>query len=130
MNRKLDEREMDAALARYAAAEPRAGLEGRVLANLRAERGRRVAARRWLWPAVAGFALATAIVAAFVWNSRVVAPVPIAQQRPHAAGETQKAPVSSEKNVAPEPVTTARAVKRTAEAPVRYATAASTHAPK
>ena len=41
-NRKQDEfdRMLDAALAKYAAVEPRTGLEERVLANLRAEQAR------------------------------------------------------------------------------------------
>ena len=41
-NEKQDEldRMLDATLAKYAAAEPRAGFEERVLANLRAERAR------------------------------------------------------------------------------------------
>jgi hypothetical protein len=43
----IDE-QLDAALKAYGAAEPRAGLEGRILANLRAERGR-VTAPAWRW---------------------------------------------------------------------------------
>ena len=39
------DRDLDAALAKYAAVEPRAGLEDRVLANLRAERGQRSGSR-------------------------------------------------------------------------------------
>jgi hypothetical protein len=55
------DRELDAALATYAPAEPRAGLEQRVLANLRAER-QRLAMRGWRrWPALAALAVAVSI---------------------------------------------------------------------
>lgn len=131
MNRNLYERELDAALVRYGAVEPRAGLEGRVLANLCAERERRVVVRRWLWPAVAGLALATAIVVlAFVWSPRSVAPGPVAQEKPNAAVGAEKAPVTIKKNVVAEATRVARPVKRIVEAPVRYATATSEKAPK
>lgn len=59
------ERELDAALARYVAVEPRHGLEQRVLANLHAREGR---TRRfgWLhWVAV-GFALAS-LATLLIW---------------------------------------------------------------
>jgi len=131
MNRSQIEREMDAALARYSTAEPRSGLEGRVLANLCAERERRVVVRRWLWPAVAGFALATAIVVlAFVWSPRSVAPGPVAQEKPNAADGTQKAPVTIEKNAVAGATRVAPPAKRIFEVPVRYATVASEKAPK
>jgi hypothetical protein len=54
------DRELDAALATYVAAEPRAGLEERVLANLRAEREQVVVRVWWRWPAIA--VLAAAVV--------------------------------------------------------------------
>jgi len=57
------ERDLDAALARYAAVEPRAGLEQRVLANLRAERHRLAARGRRRWPALAALALTVSIAA-------------------------------------------------------------------
>ncbi len=40
---------LDAALSQYAKAEPRAGLEGRVLATLQAERNRVGLKRNWWW---------------------------------------------------------------------------------
>jgi len=52
------DRELDAALTKYAA-EPRTGLEERVLANLRTERARVPARARWHWSLTAA---ATAIV--------------------------------------------------------------------
>ena len=60
---------LDAALAKYAAVEPRAGLEDRVLAHLRAERERVPVHAWWRW-SLAG-ALAVVIVAALTlaWRS-------------------------------------------------------------
>jgi hypothetical protein len=90
------ERELDAALAKYGAAEPRAGLEQRVLANLRTERASDVR-RSWLRPAGA---LATAVVIAAIllgWrvHSRTnVTAVPVAAQqaaRPSEAGKVTDA---------------------------------------
>jgi hypothetical protein len=49
--------ELDAALARYAAVEPRSGLEDRVLANLRAERNHAPSSAWWQWTAVAALAV-------------------------------------------------------------------------
>ena len=57
---------LDAALAKYAAVEPRAGLEERVLANLRAERARAPERSWWRW----GFAAATLVIgAALAWRT-------------------------------------------------------------
>jgi len=67
---KQDEldRILDAALAKYASAEPREGIEGRVLANLRAERKRLTKPTRWRWSVIA--ALAAVIVVALALASR------------------------------------------------------------
>lgn len=54
-------RELDAALAKYAAVEPRAGIEQRILASLRAEQKQSSVRPWWGWPAVA--ALAVVVVA-------------------------------------------------------------------
>jgi len=59
------ERWLDAALVPYSKAEPRDGLEGRVLANLRQEKDRLATRRRWWW--TAGSVAAMAVVAAAVW---------------------------------------------------------------
>jgi hypothetical protein len=62
------DRELDAALAKYAAVEPRLGLEERVLASLQAVHIADSRATRWLWCAAG--ALAVVIVAlALVWRS-------------------------------------------------------------
>jgi hypothetical protein len=62
------DRELDAALAKYAAVDPRAGIEDRVLASLGAEREHAAARVWWRWPAlvVAAAALAVAVVALMV----------------------------------------------------------------
>jgi hypothetical protein len=62
--------ELDAALAKYATAEPRTGLEERILATLRAEREHAVAKAWWRWPALGVTAAAVIVVALFlVWRS-------------------------------------------------------------
>jgi hypothetical protein len=67
-NDKLD-RELDAALAKYAAVEPRTGLEGRILANLRAEQ-EHAAERSWRrWPAVAALAAVIVVILSMAWRS-------------------------------------------------------------
>jgi len=69
-HKKQDELDsiLDTALAKYAAAVPRPGLEDRVLANLRTEQTRTPAPAWWRW-SVAG-ALAVVIVAvALAWRS-------------------------------------------------------------
>jgi hypothetical protein len=63
------DRELDAALAQYAAVEPRAGLEERIFANLEAEWGGDPGARRWGWPAAAVLAAALVVLTvAFLWK--------------------------------------------------------------
>jgi len=63
------DRELDAALAKYAAVVPRAGLEERVLANLRAQPAGAPGHGWWRWSLAA--ALAVLLVAALVvgWSS-------------------------------------------------------------
>jgi hypothetical protein len=69
-NKKHDEldRMLDAALAKYATAEPRPGLEDRVLANLRTERTRVPVHAWWRWSVSAMLAVAV-IALALVWRS-------------------------------------------------------------
>lgn len=66
MREEKFERELDAALARYAAVEPRAGLEQRVLARLRAENA---PSARFEWQRWAVAVVAVAAVLA-VWSGR------------------------------------------------------------
>jgi hypothetical protein len=62
--------ELDAALAKYATAEPRTGLEQRILASLRAEQTRSAERSWWRWPALGVIAAAVIVVAGFlVWRS-------------------------------------------------------------
>jgi hypothetical protein len=68
-NRDALDRALDAALAKYVAA-PRAGIEERVLANLRAERDRVEIGFGWRWPGIAAFAaLAFVLGISVVWRS-------------------------------------------------------------
>jgi hypothetical protein len=62
---RLD-RGLDAALSQYAAVEPRAGLEERVLANLRAEREHVVTRAGWRWAAAV---VAIIVAASLLWRS-------------------------------------------------------------
>jgi hypothetical protein len=70
-DRKQDEldRTLDAALAKYAAVEPRAGLEDRILSNLRAERSR-VPVHPWLrWSVAVTLAAVVVVAVALAWRS-------------------------------------------------------------
>lgn len=63
------DRQLDAALAKYSAAEPRAGLEDRILANLRAERTH-APVRSWLrWGTAGAFAAVAIALAVMVLRS-------------------------------------------------------------
>ena len=57
---------LESALGQYSKAEPRAGLEVRILANLQAERRRMTQRQRWWW-ASAGTVAAAAAIALAVW---------------------------------------------------------------
>ena len=60
-NERIADRWLDVALKQYGIAEPRAGLEGRVLANLQAEKESLAGRRNW-WPAVAACAVVAVVV--------------------------------------------------------------------
>jgi hypothetical protein len=69
-NDALD-RELDAALTKYTAVEPRAGLEERILANLRTQREHAASRSWWGWrPAIALAAALAVLVAVSLWISR------------------------------------------------------------
>ena len=59
---------LDAALAKYAA-EPRTGLEERVLANLRDERARIPSRAWWRWSVMAALAAMVVVAVALAWRS-------------------------------------------------------------
>ena len=61
--------ELDAALAKYAAVEPRAGLEERVLANLRTAPAEAPGHAWWRWGAMAAFAAVLLVAIALAWRS-------------------------------------------------------------
>ncbi len=83
-NERIADRWLDGALKQYGKAEPRAGVEGRVLANLRVEKEHLVDRRNW-WPALAAVA-AIAMVVGMIFLGR---------ERPDAKKEiaTIRAPV-------------------------------------
>jgi hypothetical protein len=69
MNRDELDRVLDAALAKYAAAQPRQGLEERVLANLRVERARAPYRAWWHWSVMAALTAAVIVALAIGWKS-------------------------------------------------------------
>ena len=65
---------LDAALAKYAAVEPRAGLEGRILANLRSQPV--VSHHRWwTWSMAAALAVILLVAIALTWKAQPIPPV-------------------------------------------------------
>lgn len=114
------DRALDAALAKYAAVEPRVGMEERVLASLQAQRARD-SVRGW-WPRRAVFALAAVVVVSLFLVFRSAhqqqvnlhrIPSPVTQQDPIRDG--------TEASVRPSPVR-----KRRAPAPRHLSAAAAT----
>jgi hypothetical protein len=69
MKRDEIDRVLDAALAKYAAAQPRQGLEERVLANLRSERARVPYQAWWHWSVMALTAAIVIVAITFAWRS-------------------------------------------------------------
>lgn len=76
---RLD-RELDIALAKYATVDPRAGLEIRILANVRAERARIAERAWWRWSLAA--VLATVFVVAVVLAWRAARPAKLVIKHP------------------------------------------------
>jgi len=66
--RELD-RMLDAALAGYSAVEPRAGLEDRIVANLRVEQRRPPNRAWWQWSLAAALATVVLVVLTLAWKS-------------------------------------------------------------
>jgi len=84
------DRVLDAALAKYAAVEPRAGLEERVLASLRAEQPKPRGHSWWRWGVAA--ALAAVVVVAITVALRSGKPVPVAVHKTPLPVESPRAP--------------------------------------
>jgi hypothetical protein len=81
--------ELDAALAKYAAVEPRVGLEVRVLASLRAEQLQVPERVWWRWSAAGALAAVIVVALALAWRSgRPHAPV-IAYHYPAPAASVE-----------------------------------------
>ena len=72
--------ELDAALAKYAAVEPRAGFEERILASLRSDRARVRDRAWWQWTVAAALAAVLVVAAALIEKSNK--PAPMAQHHP------------------------------------------------
>lgn len=63
------DRQLDAALSKFATIEPRAGLQQRILANLRIEEERGMKRSWWRWPAVAALAAVIVVSLSVAWRS-------------------------------------------------------------
>jgi|SRR5580658_829937 hypothetical protein len=115
---------LDAALAKYAAVEPRAGLDGRILANLRAEPAR-VRDRSWWRWCVAG-ALATVVVVALAlaWRSgKPSRPIVANHSSPTTqASKEQATKVTSTGGANERPLHASNLARRPTTDPVRRAT--------
>jgi hypothetical protein len=85
------DRVLDAALAKYAAAEPRAGLEARVLADLRAEREQVPDRSWWRWSAVAVLASVVVVAVTLAWRSGRPS-LPVVKNDPSAPANVSKEP--------------------------------------
>ncbi|HET7840630.1 MAG TPA: hypothetical protein VFM21_03450 [Terriglobia bacterium] len=124
MNRENDkfvDQLLDASIGHCAGAEPRAGLEGRILAVI-AARQRSANRNNWAWGLAAAALAAVAIVIAARYARRASLPTPqpasVAVARPQSAAP----PVA----IAPEriPVKTVRASRFTAQRPQQFPTPA------
>jgi len=68
------ERMLDAALAKYVVVEPRAGIEERVLANLRSEQARTARYSWWQWSLAAAVTAVLIVAVALGWRSMMKRP--------------------------------------------------------
>jgi hypothetical protein len=78
--------DLDVALAKYAAAEPRTGLEERILANMRAARAQVPHRAWWRWGLAAAVATVAVVVVAMAWRSGKPSPSVMVS---HPSGATQ-----------------------------------------
>jgi hypothetical protein len=84
------DRALDGALAKYAAVEPRAGLEERIRANLRSADAPTGAPAWWNWRIAAALAAVLVIAASLAWRWNKASHRPIVLHRP----EVQQAPIA------------------------------------
>jgi hypothetical protein len=120
-NDRFVEKLLDSALAQRRDAEPRAGLDGRILAHIRATASERSAARKaWKWWAAAATTAAVLVLVAIYSSNRALRTVP---QTSQAANTAPVAPPTETLNVksetaaagvtkAVEPIQIARRVKK------------------
>jgi hypothetical protein len=84
------DRQLEVMLAEFATVEPRAGLEERVLANLRTKQDRAEERSLWRWPALAVLAAILLVTVSLVWRSAKSKPDLTVQHPPKATHfETQ-----------------------------------------
>jgi hypothetical protein len=108
----LADKLLDTALSYYTSAEPRAGLEARVLAGIRAEGGR-MAAREWSsWLALAAVA-AILLVGAMMFTKRTsdITNTPSASRREVVAKTTPEGNIAIARSSLPVQMATPRKVK-------------------
>jgi len=97
------DRTLDAALEKYAAVEPRTGLEDRILANLRAAQRETPVRSWWRWQAVAALAALVIIVTAVALRSGRPSHPEIAKH-PSATVAPLREPVMTASNGADNPI--------------------------
>jgi hypothetical protein len=79
--------QLDDALAKYAAVEPRTGLEARILANLRTHENSSVGVNRWHWAVT--LAAALLVVSFLIWRVERYRPEPLVHHRENSPPQTQ-----------------------------------------
>jgi hypothetical protein len=94
------DRELDAALAKYSAVEPRAGLQDGIFARLRSAAVPPLSRSWWRW-GFAGAAAALAIVAVFAWRS-TRASDPVVADHPPTTIQKPSAPRASNREISNE----------------------------
>jgi hypothetical protein len=95
------DRELDAALVKFAAVEPRTGLEERILANLRAEQERAAAKAWWRWPAVAALAAVILVTMSVAWWSGKVRNITTQHPPTTQTNERHGTPVANKNGSSP-----------------------------
>ena len=112
------DRLLDGALAQYSQVEPRAGLEERVLANLRSQPAHRP---WWMWVAIPAAVAAVVLVAISIRQSN--------RPTPSSAIQVQSTIRTAPVGVTPNPATTAKVQPSPVTRPRQYRTVATTAKP-
>jgi hypothetical protein len=103
------DRAIDAALEKYAAVEPRVGLEQRILASMRSERDRIPVRSWWVWGAVGAVATLLIVVAALAWRPNKPTKT-VAERPPSASIEAVARPSTRTGSIEPARTMNARSV--------------------